>query len=79
MGMSMPMAVQSRVEVLRDVRVHGLTGSTIDATAVVVSTCSASADCIGSVAPMCSAVACAALSCDGGCFTPDGAVHGMTG
>ena len=40
MGMSMPWQFQSRVEVLRDVRVHGLTGSTIDATAVVVFTCS---------------------------------------
>ena len=56
-----------------------LTGSTIDATAAVVSTCSASADCTDSATPMCSVGACVALSCDGGCFTPDGAVHGVTG
>ena len=56
-----------------------LTGSTIDATAAVVSTCSASADCTDSATPMCSAGACVALSCDGGFFTPDGAVHGVTG
>ena len=55
------------------------TGSTIDATAVVVSTCSASADCTDSATPMCSAGACVALSCDGGCFPPDGAVHGVMG
>ena len=42
-----------------------LAGSTIDATAAVVSTCSASADCFDSAAPMCSAGACVAMSCDG--------------
>ena len=46
---------------------------------LLVSTCSASADCTDSVTPMCSAGACVALSGDGGCFTPDGTVHGMTG
>ena len=56
-------------------------GSTLDtdATAAVVSTCSASADCTDSATPMCSAGACVALSCDGGSFTPGGAVHGVTG
>ena len=56
-----------------------LAGSTIDATAAVVFTCSASADCTDSATSMCSAGACVAMSCDGGSFTPDGAVHGMTG
>ena len=56
-----------------------LTGSTIDATAVVVSTRSASADCTDSAAPMCSSGACVDMSCDGGSFTPDGAVHGVMG
>ena len=56
-----------------------LTGSTIDATAAVVSTCSASADCTDSASPMCSEGACVAVSCDGGSFTPVGAVHGVTG
>ena len=37
------------------------------------------ADCVVSVAPMCSVGACVALSWDGGRFTPDGAVHGMMG
>ena len=54
-----------------------LTRSTIDATAAVVFTCSASADCTDSATPMCSAGACVAMSCDGGSFTPDGAVHGV--
>ena len=56
-----------------------MTGSTFDATAAVVFTCSALADCIVCATPMCSAGACVALACDGGRFTPDGAVHGMTG
>ena len=80
MGMSMPLAVPvSSGKYSGIVRVHGLTGCTIDATAVVVSTCSASADCIDSVAPMCSSGACVAMSCDGGSFTSDGAVHGVMG
>ena len=56
-----------------------LTGSSIVATAGVVSTCSASADCTDSASPMGSAGACVALSCYGGCFTPVGAVHGVMG
>ena len=79
MGMNMPWQLQSRVGVQRDVRVHGLTGSTIVATAVVVFTRSALADCTDSATPMCSAGAYVAMSCDGGSFTPDGPVHGMTG
>ena len=55
-----------------------LARSTIDATAAVVFTCSALADCTDSVAPMCSSGACVALSCDGGRFPPDGAVHCVT-
>ena len=50
-----------------------LTGSSIDAIAAVVSTCSASADCTDSATPMCSAGVCVAMLCDGGSFTPDGA------
>ena len=78
-------------DVQRDVRVHGsscgpaavsftvtLVGSTIDATAAAVSTCSASADCTGSVTAMCSSGAYVAMSCGGGSFTPDGPVHDMT-
>ena len=56
-----------------------LARSTIVATAAVVSTCSALADCIVFATPMCSAGACVALSCDGGRFPPDGAVHCVTG
>ena len=56
-----------------------MTGSTFDDTAAVVFTCSALADCVVSATPMCSVDACVALSCDGGYFTPDGAVHGMMG
>ena len=87
----MPRQFQSRVGVSAFVRVHGSSCGTcrgvlhchfgrkhLDATAVVVSTCSASADCTDSVTPMCSAGACVASSCDGGFFTPDGTVHGMT-
>ena len=55
------------------------TGSTFDATAAVVFTCSALADCIVFATRMCSAGACVALSCDGGRFPPDGAVHCVTG
>ena len=73
-----------------DVRVHGfscgtcrdvlhspLTVSTIDATTTVVALYSASADCTGSAVSMCSAGACVAMSCDGGCFTPDGAYDSL--
>ena len=56
-----------------------MTGSTFDATAAVVFTCSALADCIVFATPMCSAGAFVALSCDGGRFPPDGAVHCVTG
>ena len=56
-----------------------LARSIIVATAAVVSTCSALADCTDSVAPMCSSGACVAMSCDGGSFTPDGAVLGVMG
>ena len=62
----------------RDVLHATLTGSTIDATALVVSTCSASADCTVSAAPMCSAGACVALSCDGG-SSSDGAFGSLWG
>ena len=71
-------------EVQWDFRVHGsscgtcrdvlhspLTVSTIDATAAVVTTCFASADCTGSAVSMCSAGACVAMSCDGGCLYSD--------
>ena len=56
-----------------------MTGSTFDASAAVVFTCSALADCVVSATLMCSVGACVALSCDGECFTPVGAVHGMMG
>ena len=45
-----------------------LARSTIVATAAVVSTCSALADCTDSVAPMCSSGACVAMLCDGWYF-----------
>ena len=77
-------------EVQWDFRVHGsscgtccdvlhspLTVSTIDATTTVVALYSASADCTGFAVPMCSAGACVAMSCDGGCFTPDGAYDSL--
>ena len=54
-----------------------LTGRTIDATAAVVSTCSASTDCTDSVTSMGSAGACVAMSCDGGSFTFDGAYNSL--
>ena len=54
-----------------------LTGSTIDATASVGTTCFASADCTNSATPMCNAGACVAMSCDGGSFTPDGAYDSL--
>ena len=93
MGMSMPLAVPvlsgkfcgtcvstaPSVEPAAMSFTVTLAGSTIDATAAVVSTCSASADCTDSATPMCSAGACVAMSCDGGSFTPDGAFHGVTG
>ena len=77
-------------EVQWDFRVHGsscgtcrdvlhspLTVSTIDATTTVVALYSASADCTGSAVSMCSAGAYVAMSCDGGCFTPDGAYDSL--
>ena len=93
MGMSMPLAVPvssekfSRtcvsmapaVELVAMSFTVTLAGSTFDATAADVSTCSASADCFDSAALMCSSGACVAMSCDGECFTPDGAGHGVTG
>ena len=48
-------------------------GCTIVATATVVTSCSSSADCPGSAAPMCCGCVCVAMSCGGGGFTPDGA------
>ena len=50
-----------------------LNGCTIVATATVVTSCSSSADCPGSAAPMCCGGVCVAMSCGGGGFTPDGA------
>ena len=50
-----------------------LDGSTIVATATVVTSCSSSADCPGSVASMCCGGVCVAMSCGGGGFTRDGA------
>ena len=38
-----------------------------------VTSCSSSADCPGSAAPMCCGGVCVAMSCGGGGFTPDGA------
>ena len=92
MGMCMPLAVPvSSGKYSGDVRVHGsavepdamsftasTTGNTFDATAAVVFTCSASADCTVYASPMCSVGACVRLSYDGGSFTLDGAFHGMT-
>merc|ERR1719374_508450 len=54
-----------------------LTGSTIVATAAVVTTCSVSADCTDSATPMCSGGVCVAMPCDGGSFTPDGAYDSL--
>ena len=54
-----------------------LTGSTIVATAAVVTTCFASADCTDSATPMCSGGVCVAMSCGGGSFTPDGAYDSL--
>ena len=54
-----------------------LTGSTIVATAAVVTTCSASADCTDSATPICSVCVCVAMSCGGGSFTPDGAYDSL--
>ena len=63
-------------------RVHGsscgtyrdvLHRSTIVATAAVVTTCSASADCTDSATPMYSGCVCVAMSCGGGSFSPNGA------
>ena len=75
MGMSMPMAVPVLSGKFCGTCVStapsgpaamsftvSLAGSTIGATAAAVSTCSASADCTGSVAPMCSSGACVAMS-----------------
>ena len=55
-----------------------MTGSTFDATAAVVFTCSALAECIVFATPMCSAGAYVALSCDGGSFS-DGAYDSLWG
>ena len=49
------------------------TGSTIVATAAVVTMCSASADCTDSATPMCSGSVCVSMSCGGESFSPDGA------
>ena len=49
-----------------------LTGSTIVATAAVVTTCSASVDCTNSATPTCSGDVCVEMSFGGGSFTPDG-------
>merc|ERR1712136_313693 len=54
-----------------------LKGSTIVATAAVVTTCSSSADCTDSAAPMCSGGVCVAMSCGGGSFSPDGAYDSL--
>ena len=43
------------------------------ATAAVVTTCSSSADCPSSAAPMCCGGVCVAMSCGGEYFSPDGA------
>jgi len=48
-------------------------GNVIVATATTVTTCSSSADCSDSAAPMCRDNVCVAMSCGGGSFTPDGA------
>ena len=50
-----------------------LTGSTIDATAVVVTSYSSPADGPDSAAPVCCGNVCVAMSCGGGSFTPDAA------
>ena len=50
-----------------------LNGYIIVATATVVTWYSSSADCPGSVAPMCCGGVCVAMSCGGGGFTRDGA------
>ena len=93
MGMSMPLAVPfssgkysgtsvSTAPAVEPAAVSftvTLTGSSFDATAAVVTTCFASADCTDSATPLCSAGACVAMSCDGGTSTPDGAVLGVMG
>ena len=63
-----------------------LNGSTIVATATIVTSYSSSADCPDSAAPMSCGSVCVAMSCGGGFFTPDGAydsvwnsVRSMTG
>ena len=50
-----------------------LNGCTIVATATVVTSCSSSADCPGSAAPLYCGGVCVAMSCGGGGFTPDSA------
>ena len=50
-----------------------LNGYIIVATATVVTSYSSSADCPGSVAPMCCGGVCVAMSCGRGGFTRDGA------
>ena len=54
-----------------------LTGNTIVATAAVVTTYSASADCADSATPTCSGDICVMMSCGGGSFTPDGAYDSL--
>ena len=54
-----------------------LTGSTIVATAAVVTTYSASADCTDSATPTCSGDVCVTMSCGCGSFTPDGAYDSL--
>ena len=54
-----------------------LTGSTIVATAAVVTTCSSPANCTDSLTPTCSGSVCIAMPCGGGSFTPDGAYDSL--
>ena len=50
-----------------------LNDCTIVATATVVTSCSSTADCPDSAAPMCCEGVCVAMSCGGGGFSPDDA------
>ena len=54
-----------------------LTRNTIVATAAVVTTCSASANCTDSLTLTWSGSVCMAMSCGGGSFTPDGAYDSL--
>ena len=56
-----------------------LNGCTIVAAATDVTSCSSSADCPGSVAPMCCGGVCVAMLCGGGGFTPGGAYDSALG